>query len=670
MADTPAVVNVLALALGAFTAGAIAAYAYRTRAAAAHREHTPMRLAWENSTDMMAILRVAADGGIYNDEFNPAFRAWYRRATPEITEADIKEHDIEWVLRVRLGHPEERIAAILAPHREAVRTGKPVATSAELPVSGEKLYRQAVFTPIFGAGGRVTHLFYRATDITELRRAEARFRLILERTPAMVAITGRDDGRFRYVNPAWSRMTGYPQSAGAELDVMQLGVWSSEDSRRTAIAPLLERGETVQFERTLRARDGRLVRLLYSALPFDHEGEACILAIGQDITELTEVRARAEAMTAHFERVFRLIPHPIAIATVRAGRLLEVNDAWLQLYGLERGAAAGRTVGELRIWEDPGERTRLIERVSAGETVTGYRARFRTPRGIAHAIVSAERISWKGESALIVATLDVTELHHATDEIRRLNDSLESRVRERTAELERAVKEQESFSYSVSHDLRAPLRHIAGFTRMIVEDGNVRPGTEAARFAERAAAAATRLGTLIDELLDYSRLGRKPLTMVDTDLSRTVASVLEEVGAGLAGRRIEWDIAQLPRVHGDPALLRLVMQNLIENAVKYTGKREAARIAVGARQEDREDTVWVRDNGIGFDMQYSGKLFGVFQRMHTEAEFEGTGIGLANAKRIVERHGGRIWFEAVPERGATFYFTLPRRSVQAGRGTA
>ena len=662
MADLPPYATYLAFAAALLAVGAGIALLVMQRALGntAREQRNRLRLAWENSTDMMAVIRVTADGRFVNEDMNAANKAWFRRAMPEISERDWLEHDVEWLLRNRVGYDAAEADAVLATHREVVRTGRPVSVTRQFRTTGEALHRQAVTSPMLDASGRVTHLFYRGTDVTGLRRAEERFRAILDASPAVMTIVTCDDGRYRYVNRMWSQITGVSLEKARTMTTVDAGMWSNDNSRRTNIRRLLEAAGQAKFARSINAADGRTLHLLYSGMAFEYEGEDCILSIGQDVTELTAARAQAEAMTAHFERMFRLIPHPVAIATVAQGRLLEVNDAWLQMYQLQREQAVGQTVGELHIWDDAREREALIARIEAGETVTGYRARFRTPAGLAHTIVSAERISWKGESALIVATLDVTDLQRATEEIRRLNDSLEARVKERTAELVRAVQEMESFSYSVSHDLRAPLRHIAGFTRMLLEDGSISPGSEAARYADRAAVAATRLGTLIDELLDYSRLGRKALAVADTDLARTVASILEDISSGLEKRRVEWDIAPLPRVRADPALIRLVMQNLIENAVKYTGTRDAARIEFGARQEEREDTIWVRDNGVGFDMQHSGKLFGVFQRMHTDAEFEGTGIGLANVKRIVERHGGRIWFEAAPQRGATFYFTLPR----------
>ena len=240
-----------------------------------------------------------------------------------------------------------------------------------------------------------------------------------------------------------------------------------------------------------------------------------------------------------------------------------------------------------------------------------------------------------------------------------LNRQLEQRVRARTAELELANKELESFSHSVSHDLRAPLRHVSGFVKLLQEDVADKLDPSAARYLDTIAAAAKRMGMLIDDLLSFSRTARLPLRMSPIELRQLVDTVVQELTPDSAQRPIEWNIGELPRVEGDPALLRVVLQNLLGNAVKYSRTRPLARIDVSAeRDSEGRVVVRVRDNGVGFEMRYAQKLFGVFQRLHREDEFEGTGIGLAIAQRIVHRHGGKIWYEAELDRGATFFFTL------------
>jgi signal transduction histidine kinase len=238
--------------------------------------------------------------------------------------------------------------------------------------------------------------------------------------------------------------------------------------------------------------------------------------------------------------------------------------------------------------------------------------------------------------------------------------SLEARVQERTAELNAANKELEAFSYSVSHDLRAPLRHVLGFSEMLQQRAGEQLDEKSRHYLQTMTGAATKMGVLIDDLLAFSRTGRTELAKQRVPLAGLVQEARMEVANDVAGRRVEWIVHPLPEVDADPSMLRLVLINLLSNAIKYTATREVAQIEVGMEPVHNGECVfYIRDNGVGFDMQYAGKLFGVFQRLHAADEFAGTGIGLANVRRIVHRHGGRTWAEAQVDRGATFYFSLP-----------
>ncbi len=256
--------------------------------------------------------------------------------------------------------------------------------------------------------------------------------------------------------------------------------------------------------------------------------------------------------------------------------------------------------------------------------------------------------------------------NHMLAEIHQLNATLERRVAQRTSELRAANEELEAFSYSVSHDLRAPLRHIDGFAQMLHKRVKGQVDDTAQRYLNTISNSAKRLGQLIDDLLVFSRMGRTDLKRTAVDMNELVKSVRQDLQPETEGRGIEWQIAALPIVEADAGMLRQVWTNLLGNGIKYTGKRERAVIAVEHRIVDDEWHVFtVRDNGAGFDMQYAQKLFGVFQRLHAESEFEGTGIGLANVKRIVQRHRGQVWAEGTPDEGAAFSFSLPRGPTPA-----
>jgi light-regulated signal transduction histidine kinase (bacteriophytochrome) len=241
-----------------------------------------------------------------------------------------------------------------------------------------------------------------------------------------------------------------------------------------------------------------------------------------------------------------------------------------------------------------------------------------------------------------------------------LMEGLEDMVNIRTSLLEAANKELEAFSYSVSHDLRAPLRHINGFAEILTRQYADDLPEDAKKHLNTITGSAKKMGTLIDDLLSFSRTGRAELKKSTLKMNQVFEDALAQIKPSINDRRITWKISSLPDVQGDYNLMRVVWINLLDNAVKYTKNKDKAVIQIGFKEEKREIVFYIKDNGVGFDMKYADKLFGVFQRLHSSAQFDGTGIGLANVQRIISRHGGRVWAEAETDIGATFYFSIPK----------
>ena len=273
-----------------------------------------------------------------------------------------------------------------------------------------------------------------------------------------------------------------------------------------------------------------------------------------------------------------------------------------------------------------------------------------------------ESVSAKGNDggpAFRTAIIDITRRRQAEEELDRHREHLEDRVKERTVELTVANEELKAFNYTVSHDLRAPLRQMRGFLELLQKRIEDKLDEKSRQYASMISESSKKMDRLINDLLSYSRLGRKEMHKRDVNLSHLLKEAVDQITDETKGREIVWKLGELPVIYGEPLLLKLVLVNLISNAVKFTSTRPCAEIEIGCGNDGRENVCFVKDNGVGFNMDYVDKLFGVFQRLHTQEEFEGTGIGLANVRRIISLHGGRTWAEGSPGQGATVYFTLP-----------
>lgn len=398
--------------------------------------------------------------------------------------------------------------------------------------------------------------------------------------------------------------------------------------------------------------------------------EVALLRACADIIITTIQRQRIEQALREsdekFSRTFLAMPDAVAISDLESGVIVDANPAFETATGFALQDVLGKSALSTGVWNDPADRAQLIRDVQRSGVVRNHEVVMRHADGrLMDALLSAVRIELRGRPYLCIVMRDVTEskaaeqaLRSAESALRELNLDLEERVRSRTAELETSLRELESFSYSVSHDLRSPLRGINGFASLLSEDYGDRLDDTAKEYLKRIASATVRMGNLIDELLDLSRISRVPMRKSRIDLAAMAKVILAELGEIDPGRNVVATIAEMPPALADRGLMQIAISNLIGNAWKFTGHTPEARIEIGCHTINGEQQYFIRDNGAGFDMDNYPLLFRPFSRLHRPSEYAGTGIGLATVARIIQRHGGRIWAEGAVGCGATFHFTL------------
>ena len=567
-----------------------------------------------------------------------------------------------------------------------------------LAKDGSIYWADTTIVPFVDVNGKPRQYVAIRTDITERKRAEdalSEQAKILDLAQVMVRDT---DGHIVLWNSGAETLYGYSRDEAMGRPAHDL-LQTEFPEPMERIEEKLARDGTWEGELVHRKRDGtHLVVASVWVLHRDENGRPVrVLEANTDIT----ARKHAEKKLARQAKELALQAGELA----RAQKALETESLMLRsvLDSMAEGLAAVDENGKFVIWNPvakkilgldatdrpshewtgyyglymadmvtpfPSDQIPLVRAIRGESSITEMFVRNRELADGNWIEVTAGPIRDKQGLVRggVAAFRDVSQKRAYLYEIRKLNSELEERVIQRTAELEAANKELEAFTYSVSHDLRAPLRHIAGFSKMLGETCGSSLTPEARHYLQRIEDGTQRMGMLIDDLLNLTRIGRHELKVQVTSLDSIVKDVIADLALDAGTRVIEWKISALPAVKGDPALIKVVFQNLLANAVKYTRNRPKAVIEVGVGQS----ALYIRDNGVGFDMKYADKLFGAFQRLHRSEDFEGTGVGLAIVQRVVQKHGGHIWAQAEPDKGATFYLSLevvPKMPINAEPGT-
>lgn len=535
--------------------------------------------------------------------------------------------------------------------------------------------------PIKADSGETLGVVLIFRDITEakqvdrmLRESEEKFRLLYERAP--LAYQSLDEtGHILEINQAWLDLFGYSREEVIEKPIAEFLDPNHIKTLEYNFPRFKKAGEISDVEFLFVRKNGDRVTIrIDGKIGYDKEGyfqqTHCILS---DITERKKMEEALQESEYRYKKLTEQSPFVIEIYGTE-GTMMQVNQAWGDLWGVPVENAG---IGQFNILRDPQAKEvgirKYWDKALAGESqsIPGFefdptklglagRPRWLTSR------IFPIRDRQGVVQNIIMMHQDITDRKQAEEEIRKLNEDLERRVIQRTNELEVANKELEAFAYSVSHDLRTPLRAMDGFSNVLLEDYSKDLDDRGKDYLTRVRAAAKRMGELIDDILGLSRVTRAKLRQLDIDLSALAESVVDDLRSGEPERRVEIVITPGLTTKGDPQLLGLALQNLLGNAWKFTGGRDDAKIEFGMLDETEaaeaghagENVCFVRDNGAGFDMAYADKLFGAFQRLHSDSEFPGTGIGLATVQRIIHRHRGSVWADSEVGKGATFYFTL------------
>jgi PAS domain S-box-containing protein len=440
--------------------------------------------------------------------------------------------------------------------------------------------------------------------------------------------------------------------------VGELSPFKDVVSNQAMLERLQQHGYVRYEDLPLETRDGRHVAVEFVSNVYQAGDSRVIQCNIRDIT----ARKKAELVSSRLAAIVESSDDAI-IGKDMNSNITSWNRGAEELFGYAAGEMVGTSIMRLIPADRQDEERRILEKIKQGERVEHFDTLRQTKDGrLINVSVTVSPIKDAAGKIIGLAKVarDISEHKAAEKRIRQLNVELEQRVAERTAQLLASNQELEAFSYSVSHDLRAPLRHVMGFMELLQQEAVPPLSQNSLGHLTTISQATKQMADLIEDLLTFSRIAQAAMQKKQVTLAPLMREVLGDFQSETKGRNIAWEVQPLPAVRADRALLRMVLVNLISNAIKFTSTRAEAKIEIGCAPGNNNETViFIRDNGAGFDPRYASKLFGVFQRLHNRDEFEGTGIGLANVQRIIHRHGGRAWAEGVVDGGATFYFSLP-----------
>jgi PAS domain S-box-containing protein len=507
---------------------------------------------------------------------------------------------------------------------------------------------------IVGASKVVRDITERKNSEEAWRTSEARYRALFEYAADGIVIA---DPESYYIdaNASACRMLGYTRGELVGLHAKDI-VTQTEVAHIETALEMIKASSAYHREWQFRRKDGSvfLADVMATMMP-----DGNLLGMVRDITERRRTETAFAASELRYRRLFESAKDGILILDAETGMVVDVNPFLITTLGFSHEEFLSKAIWELGFFKDIWANAEKFAELKDKEYVRYEHLPLETSTGQRIEVEFVSNVYLvEGKKVIQCNVRDVTARREAEESLCQLNANLEQRVIQRTAQLEAANKDLESFSYSVSHDLRAPLRAISGFSRIVLEDHSAGMDGDGLRYLNLVEKSAQQMGQLIDDLLTFSRTGRQALNVQPVITADVVNAALDDLKTMQENRRVNINVGDLADCEADPSLLRQVWLNLLSNALKYTRKCDPAVITIGSRREGGMDVYFVRDNGAGFDMKYADKLFGVFQRLHLTDDYEGTGVGLALVQRIVQRHGGKVWAEAKLNLGATFRFTL------------